>query len=122
MHICFLVTIVEATRIFASSFITFFPSWFLYSLPDALWTYSLTVFMIYNFNQKFDKNSAIWILIGPFISIISELFQLVNIVKGTFDSIDLLLCVIASILAFLHITNFEKLNLFNYENKYKIND
>lgn len=95
-----------------SHFITFpfrqiIPTWAIYSLPDALWTYSLTTTMIFNWNSTFNKSSCPWILIGPFLAILSELAQYLGLLKGTFDIVDLIICFIASILALTHIKHFE---------------
>lgn len=108
---------VDSLRFFTLSFKSHFPSWLFYSLPDALWTYSLTVFMILNFNRRIDYNSFFWISLGPFISIGMELSQSIGLLKGTFDIIDLILCIIASILSLLHIVSFKHNYFYKHEQK-----
>ena len=107
--------LIESVRLFTLPFKGYLPSWILYSLPNALWTYSLTVFIILNYNRKFDHNSFFWISLGPLLSIGMELSQSTGLIKGTSDITDLILCVIASLLSFSHITGFKH----NYHNEHE---
>lgn len=87
------------------------PSWVKYSLPDALWLFSLnyTLFTLWNF--KINKQSAFWMISASTIGVFWEIGQLFGIVNGTFDIIDLFFLVIASLILFFPITNFKNLKI-----------
>ena len=67
-------------------------------LLDAIWSYSLTncLFIILDKTLNAHKKS---IILSIFLSVIMELLQLTNIVKGTFDIFDIIVEVIAILLA-----------------------
>ena len=67
----------------------YFPDWFIYSLPDSLWTYALTCGMIALWSNRITAKSAAWIFVGPFIAITAEIGQTLGLINGTFDKIDL---------------------------------
>jgi len=79
------------------------PDWFIYSLPDALWTYSFiySILFIWKGNNSLFKH--LWIILVLILTIGSELGQLINFVPGTFDKADLLLSSLAFILPFMII-------------------
>jgi hypothetical protein len=77
------------------------PSWIIYSLPDALWVFSFTSFMLIIWKDKFTYQSISWILIAPTIGLLSEIGQAFHVVPGTFDITDLTLLLLASLLPFI---------------------
>ena len=79
----------------------YLPNWIIHSLPDGIWIYSLTSFMILIWGPKIDGMQSIWLFIGPILGIGAELGQYLKIVPGTYDMIDLLFCIIASFSPFL---------------------
>ena len=85
-------------------------NWFFFSLPDGLWVYSFTSFMLIVWGLKFSRHSLFWISIGPLLALGSEMGQAFGVVGGTFDPTDLILCLIGSILpvAILFPANQEK--------------
>ncbi len=72
------------------------PSWIRFSLPDALWAFAVTSLMSLTWKHKLTRESAAWILAGPFLAVGSELGQAAHVVPGTFDVTDLALLVVAS--------------------------
>ena len=84
-----------------SMFSEIVPGWFIYSLPDGIWIYSLTSLMFIIWSKNLNNSVYCWLLIGPFMGISAEVGQLLNFVPGTFDSIDLSFCLLASIVPFL---------------------
>lgn len=80
--------LIQQIRAFNTSYK--FPDWFVYSFPDGLWIMSYLLILIEIWNRKITKQNIFWILIIPFIAIISEVFQYIGIVKGTFDFLDLI--------------------------------
>ena len=76
------------------------PTWFIYSLPDALWIFSFTSLMLSIWQDKFSVQSLFWILIAPTIGLLSEIGQAFHFVRGTYDLSDLTLILIASALPF----------------------
>ena len=77
------------------------PFWVKYSLPDGIWVYSMTSLMLIIWHNNTSSFKYIWILIGPFFGLFLELGQLVNIISGTYDHIDLLFTIFFSIIPFL---------------------
>ena len=82
------------------------PNWFIFSLPDALWIYSFSMAMLYIWNGEVNKRSLFWIIIASILGIFGELAQLFGLV-GTFDLMDLLLCVFARSLIFLQVKKWD---------------
>lgn len=107
---------IDQTRTLTLQYKQAVPAWTIYSLPDALWSYSLTTALIFNWKRIFNKSSALWILIGATIAPFSEIAQHFGLLQGTFDPIDLTLCLAASILALTHIkiVEYEKRNAYTY--------
>jgi len=78
------------------------PFWFIYSLPDGLWVYALTAFMILLWRDvRSLPIKMFWLSLGLLLGAGSELGQLVGIVPGVFDKAVLAVCVIALVAAFL---------------------
>ncbi len=85
----------------------YLPNWFLYSLPDGLWLFSFCLIITKIWKKENNYSLWFWSLTLPITSIIWEIGQSVNLIKGTFDFIDLL---IYSIITFLTIMNNKKKN------------
>ena len=75
-------------------------NWLFFSLPDGLWVYAFTSFMLIVWGFKFSRHSMFWISIGPLLALGGEIGQAFGVVRGTFDPTDLLFCWIGSILPF----------------------
>lgn len=87
------------------------PEWFLFSLPDALWIYSFTFFMLLIWGNSKRIEKYFWIPLGIFLGIGSELLQFIKIIPGKFDANDLLLCIIFSGVPFIVIKyEFRRIN------------
>ena len=63
------------------------PNWIIFSLPDGIWIYVLTSTIFVVWAQKIH---LFWLSVPIFLGIGLEIFQLYNLVPGTFDSIDLM--------------------------------
>ncbi len=70
------------------------PSWVLYSLPDGCWVYSYTSLMLLIWRRMVP-----WVYSGGILALGAELGQLVGIVPGTYDNLDMAFYVGAFILA-----------------------
>ncbi len=79
------------------------PDWIKFSLSDGIWVYSLTSLMLIIWYRDTNKLRFIWLFIGPILGLAAEFGQLVKIVPGTYDNIDFLLLLIATILPFVLI-------------------
>lgn len=88
-----LSSLISYIRLFSDEFIL--PEWVIYSLPNALWTYSFMFSFVLLWKNSINLYSHIWFALVFFISVGSEIGQLLKIVPGTFDFIDLFLCLIA---------------------------
>jgi hypothetical protein len=81
------------------------PFWIQFSLPNALWVYSLTGFMSLVWSETNSRSKPFWLWVGLLLGAGTELGQALNIVPGSFDMIDLTLCAIATPLALLTTSN-----------------
>ncbi len=89
-------------KLFRNDFLGFsLPDWFIYSLPDALWMFSLILLIITFWDFKLNKSCIIWIAISYLTGIMFEISQNTTIIKGTFDYMDLIFMTIASIFPIL---------------------
>jgi len=69
----------------------------IFSFPYALWVTSFCCFVGAVWHQDRSTGAMVWRFTAPVIAIGSELLQLVGLLPGTFDVIDLFALVIASI-------------------------
>jgi len=80
-----------------------FPEWVIYSLPNALWVFSFSIYMALIESTKKFWLFAVW---GASLSL--ELLQVVRLVPGTFSMIDLIMILIACAMSGLYIFLFQK--------------
>lgn len=85
------------------------PHWVKFSLPDALWLFSFTYMILLLWDFTINKQSIGWILLAPIVGLSSEVGQLIKIIPGTFDIVDLLLLLLAAILPLLSMKNKKSL-------------
>jgi len=81
------------------------PDWFLFSLPDGLWIFSIISFILLIWGNNINKQNLVWIFTIPFIAIASEIGQLFSIVPGTFDAIDLAFYITGAVFPIKIFTN-----------------
>ncbi len=74
------------------------PDWIIYNLPDGLWVFSLTSFLLMVWNFRITFKNILWVASGFIIMVIAEFLQLFHIIRGTFDYYDLLYSFIGFIL------------------------
>lgn len=86
---------VELLRVQSTTLNDFIPGFVIFSLPDALWVYSLTSLMLIIWNGSGGTSRLIWISLGLVLGAGAEVGQLLGLVRGTFDAVDLLLCTVA---------------------------
>jgi hypothetical protein len=68
----------------------FLPAFVLYSLPDALWVYSFTFLMqSVWFRHSRSYGRTFWILLPVSLAVVAEVGQLLKVVPGTFDFMDI---------------------------------
>ena len=63
--------------------------WLVYSLPNLLWFTGGLFIIDAIWEERDQRESFFWLLIFASIGIFSEIFQMVNLLKGTFDIFDL---------------------------------
>lgn len=85
-------------------------SWLVYSLPDGLWLFAYILLMgaLWNFDSR---KSLLYSAPLVVIAIGSELSQMHHITKGTFDIVDLLCYIVATIAGTIYIKIAHKLIL-----------
>ncbi len=77
----------------------FFPKYIIYNVPDGLYIFAFTNFLLF-MNNRLKWYQMIFVGSIPFIVFsISELFQYYNIISGTFDILDIIFYKIGFILA-----------------------
>lgn len=76
------------------------PSWFVNSLPDGLWMFSLSTFILVIWKFQRSLQAIAWILTTLVIGVIMEFFQALNILPGQFDWCDLVFIFFAAALPF----------------------
>jgi len=77
------------------------PDWILFSVPDGMWVFSYVCLMLFIWQNTVSKSNIIWILVIPILAICSEIGQLMKIVPGVFDVVDLLTYYCGAILPFI---------------------
>ena len=78
--------------------IHYIPKWIFNSLPDGLWVYSYSSSYLLYFGGRAWKENY-WLLFPLLFGSVAEIAQSLNIVDGTFDYLDLIFCLLGSILS-----------------------
>jgi len=99
-----LSSLILHLRGLAEPLLSVIPKWFLFSLPDALWVYSLTAAMTLLWRGSDDPRKRFWIGAGLMLGVGGEVLQFWKIIPGTFDLQDLCLCFAGSGLAYLLVS------------------
>lgn len=87
-------------RAWMHPFRTGLPNVIVFSLPNALWVYAVTAFNVEVWRRQPTSVSKIaWCGIGPLLALAAEIGQWMALVPGTFDIIDLVTIVIATLTA-----------------------
>jgi hypothetical protein len=86
--------------VYQASITSSLPSWVLYSLPDALWMYSFTSAVLLSWKRKL----SFYLLIPFTLGAGSELGQYAHLVRGTYDSNDLICYCTGFLLSIIIIT------------------
>lgn len=95
-------------------FSTSFSSFFVNSLPDGLWTFSLMNFLLLIWKSRLSQASMSWLILASVTAFYFEFGQLYNFVPGTFDIGDLSMIILSLILPFLIFK--QQLKFQHYEN------
>ena len=94
--------VVDDLRQLCAPWVALLPAWARYSLPNAMWAYALTACMLRIWSGSSARGAAaLWISLGPALSLGWELGQALHLVPGTFDFTDLFFVLGALVLAFL---------------------
>ena len=106
---------LEAIRTYTLPIKKDLPGWVIFSLPDGLWNLSYVCLMFSVWEGAINTKSIQWALLIPTIGILSELFQLINIVPGTFDILDMMFYFCGFLLPFFLILKNNKSKTIQYE-------
>ncbi len=87
------------------------PSWIKFSLPDALWLFSFNYVLLTLWNFNVNRQSAFWLFLAPTIGLFSEMGQLIRVVPGTFDIVDLTFLFIATLIPLLLVNNLKSIKI-----------
>ena len=72
--------------------------YFIYSTPFGMWVVSFCCFIGAIWHKDSSIEAIIWRLFAPAIAISSELLQFVGVLPGTFDTNDLLVLIVSTII------------------------
>jgi len=81
------------------------PFWFKYNLPDGLWIYSFTSFMIFIWKNEINKKKYLWFFLCPILASFSEFLQFLDFFPGTYDFMDIVFYMIFGSLPIVLIFN-----------------
>lgn len=85
------------------------PGWVKFSLPDALWLFSFNYVLLTLWGFNINRQSAFWLFLTPVIGLFSEVGQLIGVVPGTFDLVDLWLLLLATLIPFSFVNNLKSI-------------
>lgn len=95
-----LTPIIESMRAVAMPARPFVPDWILFSLPDGTWVYACVAFFGRLWREGPRWAQVLWIGMGPAMAIGGELGQIPGWVPGTFDWVDFVCYVVATVISF----------------------
>ncbi|MDG1478955.1 MAG: hypothetical protein P8R54_05155 [Myxococcota bacterium] len=85
-----LTALITHGRAAAAPLLPWVPGFVLFSIPDGIWVFSATAFFARLWHDGPLWARALWIGAAPIMAIGGELGQIVGLVPGTFDVLDLL--------------------------------
>jgi len=85
--------------------------WFFYSLPDALWVYSFTTYMVFIWGMRLSMQSGLWLALPLCMAAGSEIGQGLGVVAGTYDAMDLALCFVGAALPLVLLIRRRRVHL-----------
>ena len=120
--------LVNLLRTWTMPFQNHLPDWVLYNLPDGLWVYAVTAFMVRLWGHDLSDNKdkpetkessalavTLWSSAGLVMGIGLELAQYLGIMAGVYDFQDVSVCAFAAFAALLTSRSFCEVS--NNENK-----
>ena len=84
----------------------YLPSWFFYSLPQALWCFSGLCSIHAVWIKNNGMHEPFWIALTLMMPLMTEIFQFFHVIPGTYDIVDLFLIVVLFLLFELIVTIF----------------
>lgn len=79
-------------------------SWIIYSLPNGLWSYSLTYIMLAIWKNSEKKYKFIWYITSLILGIGGEFLQYFKVINGVFEMNDIFFYIIGFLFAFIFIS------------------
>ena len=95
------------------------PNWVKYNLPDGLWLYALLSSITIIWGGYPSIQLILWLFSTIILSYISEAFQAIHFIQGTFDWKD---CFAYFLALIFFLYNFRHINITNYQNLLNEND
>jgi hypothetical protein len=98
----YIYSIMKDLQLYCKPLKSALPEWFIYSLPDGLWTYAFTSYAVIRLrNDPTSSFKTFYLLFTPVLSISLEISQKFHLFPGTFDFVDLFFDFLGSILPFI---------------------
>lgn len=82
-----------------------FPEFLVYNLPDGLWFYALLSTITFIWNGNISAYYLLWLLLVILLTYLTEIFQALHLIPGTFDWYDLLVYSITLIVYAFNLKN-----------------
>lgn len=97
-----LIAVVQTLRDLAAGWNSLLSPSLLYSLPDGLWVYSMTTCMLLIWNDfPLSVYKVLWVSSATILACAAEGLQFFGICPGTYDSTDVVMSLLAAVLALL---------------------
>ncbi len=84
----------------------FLPKLIIYNLPAFAWTFSFTALLGIIWNYEISKHNILVLIMPIGLGVTSEIFQLMNLIKGTYDIIDIIFYIVGGSFGFFFIKYF----------------
>jgi len=94
------------------------PDWLQYNLPDGLWLYALLSAITLVWKGNSSKHFFAWMLLAIILSYLTEVFQALHFIPGTFDWKDLVAYSFAVLFYAFHLQNFNQ-QFFTFKKRIK---
>ncbi|MCX6166139.1 MAG: hypothetical protein NTU73_14965 [Ignavibacteriae bacterium] len=79
------------------------------TLPGGLWAFSYSAFLLFIWNNEINTRNIFYFLFIPTVAILTEYFQSIGVVNGTFDILDIISYLAGAILPL--IIHFHKIKI-----------
>lgn len=91
--------IIDLLRTNTLQLTQYLPEWFVYSLPNGLWSFSYAFLIILLWNKQTSLLRYLWFATIPLVVFGYETLQFMEVISGTFCMVDLMFCALGLLMA-----------------------